>query len=257
MRQYHITRVSKRKITGAERHKINATPCPRYESCFVCSRSSFLLLPTNIAAENEGIGHSIPSVVWYCCYIDNSHRGTAEPSSVHGGSGDCERTYIFQCLCGIKPQSSISRSHLLPNHLHRAVMLCPRRLVRRRICKKALHVWCIVYISEGLSSLAEEDELHTAPHKNKPCASHSTSPISYAAYQRGMLGTDLPMGAITHTKRRRRTTTGTPRFLKSLKSMVASLRRRRGKRQGGIIIEPCSWPRSGIFDHFLEHNWGK
>jgi hypothetical protein len=99
VRLHHITKVSHRKITAAERRKINPAPCPRYKFCFVCSRSSSLLLPTNIAAENEGTGHSIPSVVWYCCYIDNSHRGTAEPSSVNGGSGDCERTYIFRCLC--------------------------------------------------------------------------------------------------------------------------------------------------------------
>jgi hypothetical protein len=98
VRDHRITRVSKRKITGTERRKINAAPCLRYRFCFVCIRSSFLLLPTNIAAENEGTGDSIPSVVWYCCYIDNSHRGTAEPSSVYGGSGDCERTSIIQCL---------------------------------------------------------------------------------------------------------------------------------------------------------------
>jgi hypothetical protein len=98
VRPHRITGVSKQKITGAERRKINAAPCLRYKFCFVCSRSSFLLLPTNITAENEGTNHSVPAVIWYCCYIDNSQRGTAEPSSVHGGSGDCERTYIFQCL---------------------------------------------------------------------------------------------------------------------------------------------------------------
>jgi hypothetical protein len=59
--------VLKWKITAVRRREITAAPDMNYKDAFLYPHSSLLLLLTTIAAENEGIGRSIPNVVWYCC----------------------------------------------------------------------------------------------------------------------------------------------------------------------------------------------